>query len=185
MFGKEFKQKYGNEYYIIFNNKFEIIDDFKYDNCIYIKTMDEIINYFGVLYYHINLVIGLINIYDNSNIKFVDNGIHIDSFKIIKKWTISEFINENSKYHLNFVKKNGSYIKYINNPTYEVCMEAIKQDGFNIQYIKNPTDEMYKEAIRQTRWAVDYISEKDLVRIFGEYGRDRYEIRNYFLGSKL
>jgi len=52
--------------------------------------------------------------------------------------------NEQIKNDIEAVKQNGLYLRYVKNPTEEMCIEAVKQNGLAIQYVKNQTDLLLK-----------------------------------------
>ena len=54
-------------------------------------------------------------------------------------------------------KYNELSIKYIKNPTKQVCLEAVKRNGYAIQHIKNPTEEMCLEAVKRCGNTIKYI----------------------------
>ena len=55
------------------------------------------------------------------------------------------------------VQKDGTYIRYINNPSERVQIEAIKQYPFNIEYIHNPSEKLQLEAVKENPLAIIYI----------------------------
>ena len=55
------------------------------------------------------------------------------------------------------VRKDGITIKYINNPSEEVQLEAVKENGYAIEQIHNPSDKVLQEAIKQIEKEEDSI----------------------------
>ena len=47
------------------------------------------------------------------------------------------------------VSKNGYYIKYINNPCFEVQLAAVNQNGYNIEFIKDSCYEVQLVSIQE------------------------------------
>lgn len=50
---------------------------------------------------------------------------------------------------INTLKTDGSYLKYIKNPTEEMKKIAVQQNGYAIKFISNPSNELIEIAIRQ------------------------------------
>src|SRR5205085_11840995 len=61
------------------------------------------------------------------------------------------------------IKKNGTLIKLINNPSEEICFDAIKNDPNSINFIKNPTDEMYLIASKEKPYLLTKIKDKSKI----------------------
>ena len=61
--------------------------------------------------------------------------------KTFLKYTIEE--------QLEAVKEDGDNIRYIQNPSEDVCLEAVREDGYSIQYIQNPSEKVKLEAVRK------------------------------------
>ena len=57
---------------------------------------------------------------------------------------------------LKAVRRDGSYIQYIDNPSEQVQLEAVRQNGNVIKYIDNPSEEVQLEGIRQNSHAIFY-----------------------------
>jgi hypothetical protein len=58
---------------------------------------------------------------------------------------------------LEAVRKNGSFIHYIDNPDKEVQLAAVRQYGLSIEYIHNPDKEVQMEAIKQSNYEIKVI----------------------------
>lgn len=56
-----------------------------------------------------------------------------------------------------FVLNKGGCIKYIKNPTAEMCFKALETNASAIKYIKNPTEEIYLKAISINAKSIRYI----------------------------
>ncbi len=79
--------------------------------------------------------------------------------KVKKDGRSVKYINDPSlEVCLAAIKENDSAIQHIKNPTEEMCLEVVKNDGYSIAYIKNPTEEMCLIAVKQTGLAIDYIN---------------------------
>ena len=57
------------------------------------------------------------------------------------------------------VKKNPNYIKFINNPSEELQIQAVKEIGYTIKYISDPSLEIQRKAIIQNPYAIEYFEE--------------------------
>jgi len=55
------------------------------------------------------------------------------------------------------IKENGCPLRYIENPTVEMCLEAVKNDGWALAFVKNPTAEMCLEAVKNNGYALQYV----------------------------
>ena len=76
---------------------------------------------------------------------------------IISKEELLRWQND-EKFQLEQMIKNGYNIRYMHNPSEKVCLEAVKKSGACIRYITNPSEEMCLEAIRQNGHAIQYIN---------------------------
>ena len=56
------------------------------------------------------------------------------------------------------LQKDGTNIKYINNPSEELQLEAVREDSYALEYIDNPSEEVIIEAIHYTPYAIQYLS---------------------------
>ena len=56
------------------------------------------------------------------------------------------------------VQKDGTCIKYINNPSEDIQLEAVKNEAFSLEYIDNPSKKVKIEAIERNPYAIQYIS---------------------------
>jgi hypothetical protein len=57
---------------------------------------------------------------------------------------IKEIYNE---FYLNLVKKNGEYLKYINNQTPQICFAAINQNINALKYVNKDCDEILRGSL--------------------------------------
>ena len=55
------------------------------------------------------------------------------------------------------VKRKGSVLQDVKNPTEEMCLEAVKQNGYALQYVQNKTEEICLEAVRQNGLALSHV----------------------------
>jgi hypothetical protein len=65
---------------------------------------------------------------------------------------------------LQVVKHGGCNIYYVN-PRYrtsELCLAAVRNDGLSLKYIHNPTDEIKMEAVKQNGIAIRYIEDQTI-----------------------
>ena len=58
---------------------------------------------------------------------------------------------------LEAVRNNGYALQYINNQTEEICLEAVKNSGGVLIYVKEPTEEVCLEAVKQNGYALQYV----------------------------
>ena len=94
---------------------------------------------------------------------------------------IQELVNVDEELEIFIVKNNGNNIRYINNPSKKVQMEAIKNTPLSIKYIRNvdkeigimcvkslwnslelinnPSEEIIEEAIKTKGWAIQFVKE--------------------------
>lgn len=66
---------------------------------------------------------------------------------------------------INILKEYGHLIEFIEEPTYEMQLEAVKQRGTSIEYIKNPSFKVQLEAVKQNGYAIEYIEKAKIVQI--------------------
>ena len=66
-------------------------------------------------------------------------------------------IDGNSKEALDLVKHEAHGLRFINNPSEAVCLEAIRCSAFALGYINNPSEAMCLVAIEEYEDAVKYI----------------------------
>ena len=64
---------------------------------------------------------------------------------------------QEERFRLETVRRDGFSIRYLDNPSEEVQLEAVKQEAYAIEYIKNPSEELQLEAVRQNWHAIQYI----------------------------
>ena len=55
------------------------------------------------------------------------------------------------------VQKDGTCIKYINNPSEDIQLIAVRENGSTIQYIHNPSEKVQLEAVKENPFAIGYI----------------------------
>lgn len=79
--------------------------------------------------------------------------------KIISNGLLSKFNNE--KFYIKLIKEDYTNLFYIQNQTFNLCLEAIKQNYLAIKYIRNQTVQICKEAIKISECAYFYIREKN------------------------
>lgn len=48
------------------------------------------------------------------------------------------------------LQKDGTLIRFINNPSEEVQLESIKKGPWNVMFIKNPTDKVIAEVLKSS-----------------------------------
>ena len=61
------------------------------------------------------------------------------------------------------IKLDPENIKYINDPTEQMCIEAVSRKGYVLKYIKKQTIKIVVAAIKEDHDAIEYINipEKD------------------------
>jgi len=64
-------------------------------------------------------------------------------------------------------------LRFINNQTEKICLEAVKQNGSALQYVKNQTEKICLEAVKQNRYTFDEIFSNQCI---GQYVDLTYEI---------
>src|SRR6056297_3658011 len=79
---------------------------------------------------------------------------------------------------LETVKQNGRAIKYIKDPTPEMCLEAVKENGWAIKCIKDPTPEMCLEAVKQNGLAIEFIKDPTPEMCLEAVKNNRHAIRD-------
>ena len=62
---------------------------------------------------------------------------------------------------LNLVSKDGTYIKYIIDPSLELQLESVNQNGYNIQAINNPCYEVQLAAVNKNSSVICHIKDPD------------------------
>lgn len=66
--------------------------------------------------------------------------------------------NPTEEMQLEAVRKYGCIIKYIENPSEEVQLEAVKENGEAIKYINNPSEDLQLEAVKENGFNLLYIN---------------------------
>ncbi len=67
-------------------------------------------------------------------------------------------MNDLEQDHLDKVRENGHYLRWIINPSEAVIMAAIQSTGHAIQYVLNPSYAMQKQAVMRNGDALQYIT---------------------------
>ena len=96
-----------------------------------------------------------------------------------KKYEFSK--EQEEKFQLEAVRKDGRTIQFIKNPSEELQLEAVKEDGYAIEYINNPTEKVQLEAVREDGNAIQYIYNPSLevqLEAVREDGSAIYYIKN-------
>jgi len=65
---------------------------------------------------------------------------------IISKEELLRWQND-EKFQLEQMIKNGYNIRYMHNPSEKVCLEAVKTNALSIQYINNPSENVCLESL--------------------------------------
>ena len=78
---------------------------------------------------------------------------------IMKKFFPNTFSFD--KIFMEAVKEDSNAIKYINNPSDELCEEAVSKCGSTIRFIKNKTDNIKKFAVEDDGLSLEYINYND------------------------
>src|SRR6056297_1256905 len=76
---------------------------------------------------------------------------------IISKEELLRWQND-EKFQLEQMIKNGYYIRYIHNPSEKVCLEAVKTNALSIQYINNPSENVCLKAVKKDGRDIQYIN---------------------------
>jgi hypothetical protein len=80
------------------------------------------------------------------------------------------------------IHNNGVEIRYINNPSDELCKKAILRDPHAIQFIKNPTEEMCIIAVENNPHVIQFInnpSETVRNKVVGTHAEHYLEDKGY------
>ena len=74
-----------------------------------------------------------------------------------KGWALKYTENPSEEVQLDAVKENGYAIKLIENPSDEVCLAAIEYDSEVVEWIKNPSERVCLAAIKKNWAAIQFI----------------------------
>lgn len=91
---------------------------------------------------------------EETQLKIVKDSLYNSKYD---QFSIKFIKNPTEQVCLETVKQDSYAIQDINNPTEEVCLTAVKKDGFVIKFIDNPTEEMCLEAVKQNGYSIIYI----------------------------
>jgi len=83
--------------------------------------------------------------------------IFIESFVLISEWPGWNDPNT----CLTALKADGSLLKYIKRPTWEMRFNAVKQDGLALQYVPGQNKYLCLEACRQNGNALQHVKDQD------------------------
>ena len=61
---------------------------------------------------------------------------------------------QEERFRLETVRRDGFSIRYLDNPSEEVQLEAVKQEAYAIEYIKNPSEQVQSEAVRENGYSI-------------------------------
>jgi hypothetical protein len=79
--------------------------------------------------------------------------------KIISNGLLDKFNNE--QFYIKIIKEDYTNLFYIQNQTFNICLEAIKQNYIAIRYIRDQNVKICKEAIKISACAYFYIRESN------------------------
>lgn len=109
--------------------------------CIIVINTSRGINYIPADKYDQNLANKVANIiYDEDILNNIP-----DKFKSNEFWMLA-------------IKSHPILLKFVNNPTEEMCLLTINRDYKTLQYVKNPTEEMCIIAIKKNVNSIKYIN---------------------------
>ena len=91
---------------------------------------------------------------EETQMKIIEDNLFNDKYNEL---SIKYIKNPTKQVCLEAVKRNGYAIQHIKNPTEEMCLEAVKRCGNTIKYIDNPTEEMQLEAVKQNGLSIKFI----------------------------
>ena len=91
---------------------------------------------------------------EEIQMKIIEDNLFNDKYNEL---SIKYIKNPTKQVCLEAVKRNGYAIQHIKNPTEEMCLEAVKRCGNTIKYIDNPTEEMQLEAVKQNGLSIKFI----------------------------
>lgn len=83
-------------------------------------------------------------------------------FRDLKKFRQSLKFTENQtpEICLNAVKINGNELEFVKEQTPEICMAAVKQDGLALKFVKEQTAEICMAAIQKNAFALEFVKEQ-------------------------
>jgi len=82
--------------------------------------------------------------------------------KLTESLKLSDLNTASEKRQLTAVKKDGSRIQYISNPSLAIQLAAVQQSGWAIRSIDNPTPAVQLAAVQHRPWAIEYIKNPSL-----------------------
>lgn len=88
-----------------------------------------------------------------------------DNFSLVidKKGKALKYIHEPSPEICRaFIKQTGLALKYVKDQTEELCLEAINQNVAALAYVKQPTVNIYLAAVKKNGMMLKYIQEQNL-----------------------
>jgi hypothetical protein len=92
------------------------------------------------------------------------------------------FIDSPSKeVQLAAVREDGWAIQFIDSPSEEVQLAAVRQDGWITQHIKSPTEAVKLEAVRQDGWTIRLIPKKNRTHIIKKLLSEGHELSAKFI----
>jgi len=60
-------------------------------------------------------------------------------------------------------------LRYINNQTEKMCLNAVNQNGYALRYVQNQTEELCLEALIQNPKSIQYINIQKYPEIYEKY----------------
>ena len=73
--------------------------------------------------------------------------------------SINDFVKKHS-FEKEFVTKNSSYLRYVDEQTPELCEQAVRGAGYSIEYVKKQTKELCEIAIKNCYTAIKHVKEQ-------------------------
>lgn len=89
---------------------------------------------------------------DSKN-NLVINGVNISSIN-------TDYNNEFTNNVMGLLLKDGNYLEYVRNQTFNLCRIAILQNWNSLRFVRNQTHELCSIAISENPHAIQYV--KDL-----------------------
>lgn len=121
----------------------------------------------GLFFCELKNVIDWISLYDRALIceVLIPLGAQVYKSKYMNKYKTNCMIISNPLPISDFLKKHQSlyvnnisgFLRYIEDQTNEICLDAVKQNPFVLKFVKNQTDEICIAAVRKNGLALMFV----------------------------
>jgi Domain of unknown function (DUF4116) len=114
------------------------------------------------------------------NIRFVEDP-PLDLCKLAVQQNIYSYvfiIDENIRklLHRVLLSKDGMLLKYIDEPTDELCFQAVKQNGLALQFVKNQTEKLCYHAVKQNGLALEFVNREFVEKKLNLSSLEKYNV---------